>query len=50
MAIYLIGGIFGMIAIFVTQASILEGAMVAAVVLFGCLLVIWRMERVPLNR
>lgn len=49
MAIYLIGGIFGMVAIFVTRASILEGAIVAAVVLLTCLAVIWRMERVPLG-
>lgn len=50
MAIYLIGGVFGMIAIFVSQASVAEGAIVIASVLLSCLILIWRMEQVPLNR
>lgn len=50
MAIYLIGGVFGMIAIFVSQASIVEGAIVITSVLLGCSILIWRMEQVPLSR
>ncbi len=50
MAIYLIGGVFGMIAIFVSQASIVEGAIVITSVLLSCLILIWRMEKVPLSR
>ena len=50
MAIYLIGCMFGMVAIFVTQATVVEGAIVAGIVILCCLLVIWRMERVPLAR
>lgn len=43
--LYLLGCAFGMLAIFTTQASILEGAVVLASVLIAGLFVIWKMEQ-----
>ncbi len=47
--IYLLGGAYGMLAIFVTQASIVEALVVAAATLLASAMIIWRMEQVPLE-
>ncbi len=44
MTIYLLGGIFGMIAIFVTQASLFEGIAIAVSLAFGGLYFIYWLE------
>jgi UDP-GlcNAc:undecaprenyl-phosphate GlcNAc-1-phosphate transferase len=46
---YLIAGICGMTATFVTQASIAEGYAVAVLVLVFGIYAIWRLEKVPLR-
>ena len=43
--IYLFGHFFGMIAIFVTQATVLEGYTVGVILLLSSLWTIWRLER-----
>lgn len=43
--LYLIAGMFGMVALFITQATVLEGYVVAAVVLALCLWTFWKLER-----
>ncbi|NOZ50186.1 MAG: undecaprenyl/decaprenyl-phosphate alpha-N-acetylglucosaminyl 1-phosphate transferase [Chloroflexi bacterium] len=45
LTIYLLGGIFGMIAIFVTQATFYEGIAIAAALASGCLYIIFWLER-----
>ena len=46
--IYLLGGAYGMLAIFITEASIVEALVVGACTLLASAIIIWRMERVPL--
>ncbi len=48
LTLYLAGGCFGLLAVFLTQASILEGYALGALVLAGCGYAIWRFEQVPL--
>lgn len=45
LAIYLLTGIFGMVALFVTQATILEGYTIGAVVALLSLYALWYFER-----
>lgn len=45
--LYLVGVAFGMVAIFVTRAQLLEAYLVGAVVLAACSYVIWRFEFRP---
>jgi UDP-GlcNAc:undecaprenyl-phosphate GlcNAc-1-phosphate transferase len=44
--IYLLAGMFGMVALFVSKANPVEALTIAVVVLLGCLFLIWRLERV----
>ncbi len=46
---YLLAGIFGLTAIFITQAAILEAYAVALIVLGVCLWALWRLEGVPIQ-
>ncbi len=43
--LYLIGGVFGMVALFVTQASVIEGYFIGGVVAVVCAYAIWKMDR-----
>lgn len=43
--LYLVGGIFGMVALFITQATIVEGYVIGAIVVLSCIYVIWLLER-----
>jgi UDP-GlcNAc:undecaprenyl-phosphate GlcNAc-1-phosphate transferase len=45
LTLYLVGGILGLIAIFVTQASILEGYIAGALVALAALYSLWYLER-----
>ena len=49
LALYLAAGGFGLLAVFLTQASILEGYALGGLILFGCGYAIWRFEQVPLD-
>jgi UDP-GlcNAc:undecaprenyl-phosphate GlcNAc-1-phosphate transferase len=49
MALYLVGGTLGMIAVFVTQADLVEGYLFGGAVFLAALFGIWRLEKVPLN-
>ncbi len=46
LSLYLIGGAFGMVAMFITQATVLEGYFIGAVVAVICLYAMWRLEHV----
>lgn len=46
LSLYLIGGAFGMVAIFITQATVLEGYFIGAIVVAVCLYAIWRLEKI----
>ncbi|MDX1688199.1 MAG: MraY family glycosyltransferase [Candidatus Promineifilaceae bacterium] len=46
LTLYLIGGAFGMVAIFITQATVLEGYFIGAVVAAICLYAMWRLEQI----
>ena len=46
--IYILGGAYGMLAIFITEASIVQALVVAAAAFLASAFIIWRMERVPL--
>lgn len=48
MALYLVSGTLGMIAIFLTQATVAEGYAVGAVVALGGVLALWKMEQIYL--
>ena len=50
MFLYLLGGAFGLVAIFVTQATILEGYVVGALLAFLALTVIAQFERLRRNK
>ncbi|MGC9357979.1 MAG: glycosyltransferase family 4 protein, partial [Anaerolineae bacterium] len=45
--LYIVGFILGLVALFVTQASILEGYLMGGVVTLAGLYLLWRMERPP---
>jgi UDP-GlcNAc:undecaprenyl-phosphate GlcNAc-1-phosphate transferase len=45
LTLYLVGGILGLIAVFVTQASILEGYIAGALVALAALYSLWYLER-----
>ncbi|MCA9873308.1 MAG: undecaprenyl/decaprenyl-phosphate alpha-N-acetylglucosaminyl 1-phosphate transferase [Anaerolineales bacterium] len=47
LVLYLVSGIFGMIALFVTQATILEGYLMAGVAAVVALFALVRLERIP---
>jgi UDP-GlcNAc:undecaprenyl-phosphate GlcNAc-1-phosphate transferase len=49
MLLYLVGGMLGMVAIFVTQADLIEAYLFGGSVFLAGLWGIWRMERVPLE-
>jgi UDP-GlcNAc:undecaprenyl-phosphate GlcNAc-1-phosphate transferase len=44
LTLYLVAGAFGMIAIFVTQASVLEGYIAGGIVVMAALYALWRLE------
>ncbi|MDY7040745.1 MAG: MraY family glycosyltransferase, partial [Chloroflexota bacterium] len=48
MALYLVGGLLGVIAIFLTQATVVEGYIVGAAVALAALYALWRMEQIYL--
>jgi UDP-GlcNAc:undecaprenyl-phosphate GlcNAc-1-phosphate transferase len=50
MALYLVGGMLGMVAVFVTQADLIEAYLFGVSVFLAALWGIWRMERVPLDQ
>jgi len=45
LTLYLVAGVLGMVAIFVTQASILEGYVAGGIVVLSALYALWRFER-----
>lgn len=49
LVLYLLGGMLGLIAIFITQATIPEGYFMGTAVALAGLLAIWRLERPDLN-
>jgi UDP-GlcNAc:undecaprenyl-phosphate GlcNAc-1-phosphate transferase len=49
MLLYLVGGMLGMVAVFVTQADLIEAYLFGGSVFLAALWGIWRMERVPLD-
>ena len=46
MALYLVSGALGLIAIFLTQATVVEGYVVGSVVALGGVFALWEMERI----
>jgi UDP-GlcNAc:undecaprenyl-phosphate GlcNAc-1-phosphate transferase len=50
MALYLVGGMLGMLAVFITQADLVEAYLFGGAVFLGAIYGIWRMERVPLDQ
>jgi UDP-GlcNAc:undecaprenyl-phosphate GlcNAc-1-phosphate transferase len=44
LVLYLVGGIFGMLALFITQATILEGYVAGAAILALSAYTLWRLE------
>jgi UDP-GlcNAc:undecaprenyl-phosphate GlcNAc-1-phosphate transferase len=46
MALYLVSGALGVISIFITQATVLEGYVVGSVVALGGVFALWEMERI----
>jgi UDP-GlcNAc:undecaprenyl-phosphate GlcNAc-1-phosphate transferase len=49
MLLYLMGGMLGMVAVFVTQADWFEAYLLGSAVFVGAVWGIWRLERVPLH-
>jgi len=45
LTLYLVAGVLGLVAIFVTQASILEGYIAGGIVVLSALYALWRFER-----
>ncbi len=45
--LYIVGFIFGMLALFVTQATIVEGYIIGSALFAAALYALWRMERPP---
>lgn len=50
MALYLVSGALGVIAIFLTQATVMEGYIVGATVALVGLLALWKMEQVYISK
>jgi UDP-GlcNAc:undecaprenyl-phosphate GlcNAc-1-phosphate transferase len=50
LTLYLIGGILGVIAIFVTQASVFEGYIAGGIIALAALYALWHLERDWLRR
>lgn len=50
MVLYLVGGMLGMLAVFVTQADLVEAYLFGGAVFLGAVYGIWRMEQVPLDQ
>jgi UDP-GlcNAc:undecaprenyl-phosphate GlcNAc-1-phosphate transferase len=50
MALYLVGGMLGMLAVFVTQADLVEAYLFGGAVFLGAVYGIWRLEQVPLDQ
>ena len=46
MALYLVSGALGVISIFITQATVLEGYVVGSIVALGGVFALWEMERI----
>jgi UDP-GlcNAc:undecaprenyl-phosphate GlcNAc-1-phosphate transferase len=49
MALYLVGGVLGLIALLIIQAELLTAYIILAAVLIAGLLALWRLEQVPVN-
>jgi UDP-GlcNAc:undecaprenyl-phosphate GlcNAc-1-phosphate transferase len=49
MALYLVGGMLGMVAVFVTQANLAEAYLLGTAVFLTAVYGIWRLEKVPLK-
>jgi len=49
MLLYLVGGMLGMVAVFITQADLIEAYLLGGIVLLAAVWGIWRLERVPLH-
>ena len=49
MALYLVGGMLGMVAVFVTQANLAEAYLLGTAVFLTAVYGIWRLEKVPLD-
>ncbi len=50
MVLYLVGGILGMTAVFVTQANLVEAYLFGGTVFLAAVYGIWRLEKVPLDQ
>jgi hypothetical protein len=50
MALYLLGGMLGLVAVFVTQADLIEAYLLGGAVFLAAVYGIWRMEKVPLDQ
>lgn len=50
MALYLVGGMLGMVAVFVTQADLVEAYLFGGAVFLAAVYGIWRLEKIPLDR
>jgi UDP-GlcNAc:undecaprenyl-phosphate GlcNAc-1-phosphate transferase len=49
MALYLVGGMLGMVAVFVTQAELVEAYLFGGMVFLMAVYGIWRMEKIPFD-
>jgi UDP-GlcNAc:undecaprenyl-phosphate GlcNAc-1-phosphate transferase len=49
MALYLVGGMLGLIAVFVTQADLVEAYLFGGTLFLAAVYGIWRLEKVPLD-
>jgi UDP-GlcNAc:undecaprenyl-phosphate GlcNAc-1-phosphate transferase len=47
MALYLVGGMLGMVAVFVTQADLVEAYLLGGAVFLAAVYGIWRLEKIP---
>lgn len=50
MALYLVGGMLGMIGVFVTQADLVEAYLFGGTLFLAAVYGIWRLEKVPLDQ
>jgi len=49
MALYLVSGALGMVAVFVTEANVTEAYLLGGAVFLAAVYAIWRLERIPLD-
>ena len=49
MALYLVGGMLGMVAVFVTQSDLVEAYLLGGAVFVAAVYSLWRMEKIPLD-